>query len=206
MSNPETAHSTTPARAGSDTPTVKVWDPLVRLFHWSLVAAFALAYLTEDDWLGVHTTAGYVVLGLVGFRLAWGVVGTRYARFSSFVRRPRAVLAYLRDMIGGRERRHLGHNPAGAAMILALLGALLITGATGLAVYGIEPGAGPLAGWLAGAGHGWEEFFEQTHEFFANLTLALVGLHVAGVVLTGWRHGENLVRAMVTGRKRGGTR
>lgn len=206
MSDPMATNPAAPARSAADTSTVKVWDPLVRVFHWSLVAAFAIAYVTEEDWLGVHTTAGYVVLGLVGFRLAWGLVGTRYARFSSFVRRPRAVLAYLRDMIGGRERRYLGHNPAGAAMILALLAALLLTAASGLAVYGIEPGAGPLAGWLAGAGHGWEEFFEETHEFFANLTLALVGLHVAGVILTGWRHGENLVRAMVTGRKRAGTR
>lgn len=202
MSNPSRTAPTAPMRSEADAPTVKVWDPLVRVFHWSLVAAFALAYVTEDDWLGVHTVAGYTVLGLVGFRLLWGLVGTRYARFSSFVRGPRVVGAYLRDMLRGRERRHLGHNPAGAAMILALLAGLLLTGITGLAVYGIEPGAGPLAGWLAGAGHGWEEFFEETHEFFANATLALVGLHVAGVLLSGWRHGENLVRAMVTGRKK----
>jgi len=203
MSNPSQM-APVPAPAGD--ATVKVWDPLVRLFHWSLVAAFALAYVTEDDWLGVHTLAGYTVLGLVVFRVLWGAVGTRHARFASFVRAPRVVLAYLRDMLRGRERRYLGHNPAGGAMILALLAALMLTGVTGLALYGIEPGAGPLAGWLAGAGHGWEEFFEEAHELLANVTLVLIGLHVAGVILAGLRHGENLVRSMVTGRKRAGTR
>lgn len=188
----------------ADPATVKVWDPLVRLFHWSLVAAFAAAYLSGEDWLGVHTAAGYTVLGLVLFRVLWGVVGTRYARFSSFVRGPRVVIGYLRDLLRGRERRYLGHNPAGAAMIVALLTSLTFTLGSGLAVYGIDPGAGPLAGWLAGAGHAWKEALEEVHEFFANATLLLVGLHVAGVILAGWRHRENLVRAMVTGRKRAG--
>lgn len=190
--------------APAATAAVKVWDPLVRLFHWSLVLAFAVAYFSGEDWLGAHTVAGYTVLGLVGVRVLWGVVGTRYARFSSFVRGPRVVIGYLRDVLRGRERRYLGHNPAGAAMILALLASLVLTLASGLALYGVDPGAGPLAGWLAGAGHAWEEALEGLHEFFANATLLLIGLHVAGVILTGWRHGENLVRAMVTGRKRAG--
>jgi cytochrome b len=100
---------------------VRVWDPLVRVFHWSLVGAFAVAWLTADELQPVHEIAGYVVAGFVAFRLVWGVVGSRYARFAQFLRGPSATLAYLGDAARGRERRYLGHNPAGAAMMVALL-------------------------------------------------------------------------------------
>lgn len=186
----------------SSTNQVKVWDPLVRVFHWSLVLAFAVAYLSEDEWLDLHTTAGYVVVGLVAFRLVWGVVGTRHARFSDFVVSPRRTLAYLGKALRLRAARYLGHNPAGGAMILLLLFSLTMTAFGGMGIYAIEEGAGPLAGLLGGLGHGWEEFFEETHEVFANLTLLLVGLHVMGVLVTSLAHKENLVRAMWTGRKR----
>jgi cytochrome b len=100
---------------------VRVWDPLIRVFHWGLVAAFATVWLTADELQYVHEFAGYTVAGLVAFRLVWGLVGSRYARFARFLKGPGETLAYLGDMTRGRERRYLGHNPAGAAMVMALL-------------------------------------------------------------------------------------
>jgi len=168
--------------------TVRVWDSAVRLFHWSLVLCFAIAYVTADEIDTVHEYTGYAILGLVLFRLIWGVVGTRYARFSQFIRSPRQVIRYLLDISQGRERRYLGHNPVGAAMIVALLLMLIGTGSTG---------------WLMTTDTFWGiEWVEEVHELLANLGLVLIGLHVAGVVLASVRHRENLVRAMVTGRKR----
>ncbi|MAT66538.1 MAG: cytochrome B [Gammaproteobacteria bacterium] len=183
------------------TDTVRVWDPLVRIFHWTLVMAFFTAYLTEDDWLDLHTLAGYTVLGLVAFRLLWGLIGTRHARFGDFVKRPREVLAYLRQVLTLHPRRYLGHNPAGGLMIVLLLASLLATTGFGLAVYGAEEGAGPLAGMFAGVSEGTGHLVEEVHEFFANFTLFLVAVHVAGVIVESLLHGENLVRSMVTGRK-----
>jgi cytochrome b len=178
---------------------VRVWDPLVRVFHWTLVTAFAVAFLTEDEWLDLHVLAGYTVLGLVGLRLAWGLIGTRHARFGDFVRGPRVVLAYVRDVTRGRARRYLGHNPAGGAMIVALLVFLTLASFTGLLAYGASELAGPFAG--AFTDPRWVEALEEVHEVLADLTLILAGVHVAGVVASSLLHRENLVRAMVTGTK-----
>jgi len=168
--------------------TVRVWDPLVRVFHWSLVASFALAWISADEWDDLHIWAGYAAAALIAFRVVWGLVGSRYARFSQFVRAPRAVAAYLKDLLTGREARYLGHNPAGGAMIL-----LLIFSLTALC----------LTGWMYTLDAFWgEEWVEEVHEALANLLLVLVGLHLAGVALASLKHHENLVRAMVTGRKR----
>lgn len=181
---------------------IPVWDPVVRLFHWSLAAAFAVAFVTEDDWLAVHVGAGYTVLGLLALRLVWGFVGTRHARFADFVRPPAAALAYLRLAMRGRAPRYLGHNPAGGWMVLLLMTALLATGVTGLAVYALEEGAGPLAGTLAGALRGLADAAEELHEWLANATLLLlVAVHIGGVLIGSLMHRENLVRAMITGRK-----
>ena len=180
---------------------VKIWDPLVRIFHWSLVATFIIAYATEDDLMTVHAYAGYTIIGLLVFRLVWGLVGTRHARFSDFVHSPRKVLSYLKDMAALRAKRYLRHIPAGGAMIMMLLLSLLLATLTGLGAYGVE-GGGPFAVWLSGAGEFGKEALEEVHEFFANFTLLLVVVHVAGVILGGILHGENLVRAMVTGTKK----
>jgi cytochrome b len=167
---------------------VKVWDILIRSFHWSLVASFAIAWATADDWRELHEWAGYAAAGLIALRLIWGLIGTHYARFSQFVRTPRHIAAYLRDIITGREARYLGHNPAGGLMILALLTAMA---------------ALCLTGWLYTTDAFWgEEWVEETHEALANGLLALIGLHVLGVVVASYRHHENLLRAMITGRKR----
>jgi len=182
---------------------VKVWDLPVRLFHWSLAAAFVVAYLTEDDWLSLHTFAGYTVAGLIVFRVLWGIVGSRHARFGDFVRSPAEVFAYVKSIFGRRPRRYLGHNPAGGAMVVALLVTLTLTALTGLATYGAVEGAGPLAALLAHSTGPTADVLEEAHELLANLALLLVFAHVGGVVVASLQHRENLPRSMVTGLKSG---
>lgn len=186
----------------SDTRQVMVWDPLVRVFHWALVGAFATAYLSAEEWESVHVAAGYTVFGLLLFRLVWGLIGTRHARFSDFVQRPSQVMSYLKETLVRRERRYLGHNPAGGAMIVLMLASLLITTLSGIACYGVDEHAGPLAGAMVGVSEFWAEALEEVHEFFANFTVLLVFVHVAGVIVASLLHRENLARAMVTGYKR----
>lgn len=205
-----------------------VWDPLVRIFHWSLVTAFTIAYLTGDEESQVHVYAGYTVIGLVLFRLLWGFIGTRHARFKDFIYRPATVFSYAKEVLTGKPKRYLGHNPLAGIMILLLLGSLLTTGITGYLLLGTEaknnqpaatastpasvPGrsataiiAPALADSDAARKHAEHDEPEgplkETHEFFANFTLFLVFLHIAGVILSSLRHKENLVRAMITGRK-----
>jgi cytochrome b len=176
--------------AGRATPpvAVKVWDPFVRVFHWSLATLFLAAYATAEDAGQLHIAAGYAIGGLVALRFAWGFVGPCHARFSNFVRSPREILAYLRDVSLRRAPRYLGHNPAGGVMIVALLVMLLGTGFTG---YMMTTDAFWGAKWV-----------EEAHETFANLTVGLVVVHVLGVLLSSFLHEENLVKSIVTGRKR----
>jgi len=185
--------------------TVRVWDPLLRLFHWSLAGSFAIAFVTEDDLLALHVWAGYLILGLIMIRVLWGFVGPRHARWSDFVKEPTEILAYLKAAIQFRAARYLGHNPAGGAMVVALMLSLTITGLTGLAVYGAQELSGPMAPLLGGLSEGWAHALEDIHEVLANLTLLLVLLHLAGVALASLQHRENLVRAMITGLKRSET-
>lgn len=203
----------------------RVWDPWVRISHWTLAAAFFGAYFIVEEPLAVHVWLGYLVGALLLVRIVWGMVGPRHARFSDFIPSPRTFLDYTGKLLRGKAPRYLGHNPAGGAMIAALLLALAGTVTTGLMVYGAEEKAGPLAGWYAAAGserslpaliaparadedgeghgeHEEAEVLEELHEFFANLTLALVGLHILGVLVSSAAHRENLARAMVTGCKR----
>ena len=168
---------------------IRVWDAPVRVFHWLMVLCFAGAWLTaeSDRWLPVHVTLGYTLAGLVGFRVLWGVVGTRHARFSDFVRGPAAVARYLQSLLRGRPEHHAGHNPAGGWAILTLLALAALTA---------------LLGW-ATLQHIGGHAMEEAHEAVANLMLAVVAVHVGGVLLGSWLHRENLVRAMFNGRKRG---
>ncbi len=181
---------------------VKVWDPAVRFFHWSLAGTFFLAYLLEDAWLELHVWAGYGALGLVGFRLLWGFIGTAHARFKDFVVPPRAAGAYLLQVMTFRAPHYLGHNPAGGAMVLALLASVALTGFSGIATYGAVEFSGPLAGLTGGLGPDGGNVIEDIHEFLANTTLWLVAFHLAGVLIASIQHRENLVHAMVTGKKR----
>jgi cytochrome b len=178
---------------------VYVWDPFVRIFHWTLVVCFTIAYFTEDDLLKVHVWAGYVVGALVVARLIWGFVGPEHARFSDFVYSPRTSLRYVRDLLTFKAERHLGHSPGGGAMIVVLLVFLALTVITGLIVYGGDKQAGPLAGMFT---KDFGESFEEVHELIANITLALILAHIAAVVLASFVFRENLPRAMITGYKR----
>ncbi|HSG77544.1 MAG TPA: cytochrome b/b6 domain-containing protein [Burkholderiales bacterium] len=199
---------------------IKVWDLGVRLFHWTLVLAYAVAYLSgevESDRL--HIIAGYAVLALIAFRLVWGFVGTRHARFVDFVYGPAATWRYARSMLRRAPLHYLGHNPLGGWMVVALLLSLAAACWSGLEAYGAQ-GHGPLAqaGLVAPAyAHGdggrdadddeareaeGDEFWEELHELFSHLTLLLVALHIAGAVAASLLHGENLVKAMITGYKR----
>jgi cytochrome b len=177
---------------------IKVWDLPLRIFHWLLVAAFFVAYFTEDELLTVHVWAGYLIGGLLVFRIVWGFIGNEYARFTSFLCHPALSIAYIKDLISSKATRYIGHNPAGAAMIVLLLLSLTATVVTGVAVYGADKGAGPLASM-----YGFHKYFwEIVHEFFANFTLALVFAHVIGVALESVIHRENLARAMFHGNKK----
>ena len=169
------------------------------MFHWSLAAFFLLAYLLEGDWLKLHSHAGYTVTLLVLFRLVWGVVGSTHARFADFVVTPRTAIVYLSRLARGRAERHVGHDPAGSAMIVVLLTSLLITAFTGMSLFAME-GLGPLASTPASRWPG--DWLEDIHEIAADFTAIMVIVHVAGVVLTSFLHRENLIRAMITGVKR----
>ncbi|MCE9660522.1 MAG: cytochrome b/b6 domain-containing protein [Burkholderiales bacterium] len=166
----------------------RVWDPAVRVLHWALAASFALGWATTE-WLGRwHEPVGYAALAIVAARIAWGFVGPRTARFAAFVRGPRATLAYARQVLAAREPRHLGHNPLGAVMVLALFACI-----GGLA----------LTGWLYKTDRFWgDETVERIHLALAWTMLALVVVHIGGVALASFRHRENLVAAMFTGNKR----
>ncbi|GBD41826.1 hypothetical protein HRbin39_01212 [bacterium HR39] len=165
---------------------VRVWDPFVRIFHWTVVTGVLIAYFTED-WRPVHKLVGYVVLVMVTLRIVWGFLGPRHARFSDFVRGPREVLAHVRDLLRGREPPSVGHNPLGGMMVVALLTTLLVI---------------CVSGWMMTLDAFWgDERVEELHESAVNVLLGLVGLHVAGVVFTSLREGVNLVKAMFTGTK-----
>jgi cytochrome b len=135
-------------RATSQPVDVLVWDPLVRFGHWTLAAAFAVAFFSAEEGAGGpgvwHVWTGYLVGGIVVLRVLWGFVGSRHARFSDFLYEPYKVFAYLGDLLVGRGRRYVGHSPAGGAMVIALLVCLAATVATGIVAYG-EQGKGPLA-------------------------------------------------------------
>ncbi len=199
---------------------VKVWDPLVRVGHWALVVAFAVAYLSAEEEAGgpdaLHVWGGYVIGIIVALRVVWGFVGPRHARFAEFAYSPFAALRYLADLMRGRARRYVGHSPAGGAMVIVLLVSLAATVVTGLAAYG-DRGKGPLAEVQVPAvarayadqgererRNGDESILGELHGTLANITLALIIVHILGVGLASVVHRENLVAAMFSGEKRAG--
>lgn len=199
--------------------TIQVWDILIRTFHWSLVVSFVIAYLTAEEENIWHIYSGYAVLGLIIFRVIWGLIGSKYARFGNFIYSPGVVIQYIKELIEKRPKHYVGHNPAGGYMIMALILSLFVVSVSGLKVYAVEEGLGPLA--LINAeititnnayadqdenndGHDdhEEEFWEEIHEVSTNFTLFLIFLHIAGVLVSSRLHDENLVKAMITGKKK----
>jgi cytochrome b len=173
--------------ASSAARTIRVWDPLVRGGHWLLALSVLFAWLTRHSPGHWHEWIGYASLAIIAVRLVWGWRGAQHARFADFVRGPRATLAYTRALLRGREPRMLGHNPLGGWMVVALLATVTLVGASG---------------WLYTTDRFWGvEWVENLHSWLANALWALVGLHVAGVLYTSFRHRENLVAAMLHGRK-----
>jgi len=175
------------SRASGEVP---VWDLLVRLFHWGLVLLIAITFVADEGAKWLHEPAGYAVLGLVAIRLAWGLIGPPTARFASFVRGPHEVGQYLERLRRGSAPRYLGHNPAGGVMIVLLLATISVVGITG---------------WMSES-DAWfgVEWVSALHSASANVLLVLIGAHVLGVVISSFAHHENLVRAMITGRKSAG--
>lgn len=168
--------------------SVKVWDLFVRVCHWLLVILFAVAWYSGGIWDNPHLAAGYFIFGLVVARIVWGFVGSRHARFSDFIYGPRTILLHIADMLRMRAPRYLGHNPAGGAMVIMLLATLIVVCISGVmmttdAFWGVK--------WV-----------DRLHETASTIALVLVALHVGGVIFASIEHGENLVRAMITGRKR----
>ena len=168
---------------------ILVWDLPVRAFHWLLVLSFFGAYISGDaeGYRTVHVLLGYTAAGLIAFRLLWGVLGTRWVRFSGFEFGPLAAARYARSLLAGKPQHFTGHNPLGSWAVLGLLSLIALTAVTGIATY-LEIGA---------------EAFEDVHEIIGNAALGLVVLHIAAAIASSFLHRENLVRAMVTGYKQG---
>lgn len=205
----------------NNTSSIKVWDPLIRIGHWTLVIAFFTAYVTEDDFMTLHSWAGYSITAVILIRVIWGFIGTPYAKFSNFIYKPNDILKYLKNLISLKEQHYIGHNPAGGAMVIALLLCLSMTAFTGMKLYAVEDNKGPFsiaeqsrskhtnkvasviqnkdAKYIGNEKD--EKVWEQLHEFFANLTLLLVFLHIGGIIASSIIDKENLVKAMLTGKK-----
>ncbi len=201
----------------TQTRIIKVWDPIVRIGHWLLVIAFFTAYFTEDDFMTQHAWAGYTVASIIAIRLIWGFIGTPYARFSQFIYHPSTVMQYLKKLLQRKPQHYIGHNPAGGAMVVALLLSLSVTVLSGMQLYAVEENKGPFsveapalikparASATETAHHAVneadEEFWEAIHETGVNITLLLVFLHIGGIIMSSIVDKEKLVKAMFTGKK-----
>lgn len=176
---------------GRGADRVGVWDPLVRLFHWTVAGGVVLNLTLFEHRRTPHEYIGYVVVAAVAVRIVWGFVARGHARFASFVPGPRAFGAYARALAARTDARYLGHNPAGAAMALLLMALLAMMGTTG---------------WMMGTDRFWGVgWVEQVHKTTANVIIAASVLHILGAVVESFRHRENLVAAMITGDKRAAT-
>jgi cytochrome b len=178
---------------------VPVWDPFLRVFHWGLVLLFVVAYVSgsRPAYYRIHLASGIAILGLVVFRLIWGFTGPRPARFTDFLRGPRAVIAHLRELVGGRHRAVPGHNPIGGWAVIVILLLVLVEVSSGLFASTFDYD-GPLARLVPDA---WGAALADVHMLNLNLLLAILLVHLAGVAITSALGHENLVASMIHGRK-----
>jgi cytochrome b len=168
--------------------TIKVWDSFVRIFHWTMVSVFLANYFFLDGGYKPHDWLGYGVLALLVLRVLWGFIGSTYARFVSFVPTPKRFIGYLREVLYGEEKRYVGHNPAGAVMILTLM--LLMTAIC-------------ITGWMHGLDRFWgDEWVVELHVLLCDVVAGLAVVHVTAAILVSFRQQENLILAMITGNKR----
>ena len=188
MSAPNLTSSVEPPAARTSAPAVKVWDVVVRLFHWTLALGCIANLTVLREAKVAHRYVGYAILAALAIRLVWGFVGSRHARFADFIPGPKRLINYVRALVHGREPRYVGHNPAGALMMLALITLAGVCGVTG---------------WMMGLDAFWgDRWLETIHETAANLIWIMAGLHVLAAIVESRRHRENLILSMVTGSKR----
>ncbi|MGC2165765.1 MAG: cytochrome b/b6 domain-containing protein [Gallionella sp.] len=171
---------------------ILVWDVPTRVFHWTMVLSFGVAYLTAESerTRDMHVAFGYILLGMLVFRLVWGFAGTHYARFGNFLFGPREVATYVTSLIRRKPVHYVGHNPAGSVAIWLLLLFGLASSVSGVLVYQELGG----------------DILEVVHEITSNAMLAVVAIHLLGVLVSSLMHRENLVRSMITGYKTDGQR
>jgi cytochrome b len=206
--------------------SIKVWDIFIRLFHWTLVVVIINQYLTGDRIKHVHVNSGYFLIGLLLARILWGFVGSKHAKFSDFLYGPNAIINYLKGLIKGKPKHYIGHNPAGGLMIFIMLFTLLVTAFTGLKTLGSR-GQGPLADQGISMvlityavvdkqndndhkssikehvqKNEKYEFWKEIHEAMTGFMIFLIIVHIGGVIVSSWVHKENLILAMITGKKK----
>lgn len=179
-------------------PIIKVWDWAVRIGHWLMVLFFAIIYLRYRKF-PIHAYAGYLMLILVVFRIVWGMIGTKAAKFATFLYTPAEVLAYSRQMLHGHAGYYASHNPMGSWMVYALLTMMLVNGVLGLMLYSSGQQLGPLGAMVP---EDWEDLLKGMHKVLGHVTAAFVAMHIAGVLWAARAHRENYVLAMITGHKR----
>ena len=191
-----------PMSRSSSAPSLRVWDLPTRLYHWLqavlVASALATGFLAPEWWMGVHVWLGYGVAGLVVFRLIWGVLGSEYSRFTSFIFAPRQIWEHVRGVIGGHPSHFIGHNPLGAVMVFAMISAIAGIGVSGFVALGGAENQGPLAGFV---GFTVGDGAVQVHLILAIALMVMIALHVAGVLAQSWLGRESLISAMITGRK-----
>ncbi len=181
---------------------IRVWDPLVRIFHWVLAVCFLIAYVVEDDRLNLHLLAGSIMFGLIIFRLIWGIMGTEHSRFADFICSFKQIIQHLRDLVSLRPAHHMGHTPVGGVMIFVLLAGLLMLSLSGAMLYSFENSSIPFAFLMTEVTPDTILLIENSHELIADILALFVLFHVAGVLVESVLQKQNLIRAMITGYKK----
>ena len=172
---------------------------MIRLFHWSLAASFVISWLSGEEYYNLHLQAGYAVMGLTCLRLVWGFTGPKHARFSDFIHPPASIIGYLGTLPRSNRKRYIGHNPAGGAMVLLMLAGLFVVTLSGIALDAAENWSGPLSGMNL---FHYTSLIETIHSAATDFLLGAVLIHLLGVGLSSLLHRENLVKSMLTGKKR----